>query len=131
MADLKKTSSREYFVRSMSNAAPFEAPYIGTGPDGEPVPQTALAIDHELKCWPPYYNAVLDGTKTFELRKDDRGFRIGDTVLLREWSIENEYTGRQCLRTVVYIASGAAMANFGLERGYVILGIKPFEVVHG
>ena len=39
---------------------------------------------HELKTWPQFFDSIVDGTKTFELRKDDRGFEVGDAVLLRE-----------------------------------------------
>ena len=40
---------------------------------------------HELKIWPQYYQAVADGSKTFEVRKNDRGFQKGDEVVLKEW----------------------------------------------
>lgn len=40
---------------------------------------------HELKIWPQYYGCVADGTKTFEVRENDRGFQPGDEVILREW----------------------------------------------
>lgn len=43
-------------------------------------------MKHELKIWPQYYCRVADGTKTFEVRKNDRGFQPGDTVILREWN---------------------------------------------
>lgn len=40
---------------------------------------------HDLKIWPQYFCRVQDGSKTFEVRKNDRGFQPGDTVVLREW----------------------------------------------
>ena len=43
---------------------------------------------HSLKIHPQYYAAVADGSKTFELRKNDRGFQKGDEVALREWDPE-------------------------------------------
>lgn len=45
-------------------------------------------MKHELKIWPQFYCRVADGTKTFELRENDRGFQSGDTVVLREWDPE-------------------------------------------
>lgn len=43
---------------------------------------------HELKILPQYYCRVADGSKTFEIRRNDRGFQSGDTVILREWCDE-------------------------------------------
>lgn len=37
---------------------------------------------HELKIHPEHYNNVKAGTKTFEIRKNDRAFQKGDTVKL-------------------------------------------------
>lgn len=42
-------------------------------------------MKHELKIWPQYYCRVADGSKTFEVRKNDRGFQPGDTVVLKEY----------------------------------------------
>lgn len=42
-------------------------------------------MTHELKIWPQYYCRVEDGSKTFEVRENDRGFQPGDIVKLREW----------------------------------------------
>lgn len=41
--------------------------------------------EHILKCWPSAYEAIADGRKTFEWRKDDRDFSVGDTLVLRKW----------------------------------------------
>lgn len=42
-------------------------------------------MKHELKIWPQYYCRVEDGSKTFEVRKNDRNFQMGDSVILKEW----------------------------------------------
>lgn len=47
-------------------------------------------MKHDLKIWPQYYARVAEGTKTFEVRENDRGFQYGDTVVLREWDPEPE-----------------------------------------
>ena len=44
-----------------------------------------MAHVHELKIWPQYYARVADGSKTFEIRNNDRGYQTGDKVILREW----------------------------------------------
>lgn len=46
-------------------------------------------MEHELKIWPQYYKRVAEGSKTFEIRTNDRGFQQGDTVLLREFNPED------------------------------------------
>lgn len=45
-------------------------------------------MKHELKTWPQYFCRVADGSKTFEVRENDRGFQPGDTVVLKEWDAE-------------------------------------------
>ncbi len=42
-------------------------------------------MTHELKIWPQYFCRVADGSKTFEVRENDRGFQPGDIVILKEW----------------------------------------------
>ena len=38
---------------------------------------------HELKCWPNAFEAIRDGRKRFEWRRDDRGFEVGDVLVLK------------------------------------------------
>jgi len=58
----------------------------------------------ELKCWPPYFQDVVDGKKTFEVRVNDRNYKVGDTLHLREWKPETKtYTGRTFNVNVTYI----------------------------
>lgn len=81
------------------------------------------ARTHELKCWPPFYEAVESGVKPFELRRNDRGFEVDDVLHLREWM--NDYTGRECRRVVTYVLVDAE--TFGLAKGYCVLGVSGKE----
>jgi hypothetical protein len=45
-------------------------------------------MTHEIKCWPQYFCRVLDGSKTFEVRVNDRGYQPGDEVVMKEWNPE-------------------------------------------
>lgn len=59
---------------------------------------------HALKIWPEYFEAVLDGRKRFEIRRDDRGYKVGDVLNLREWDPAKErYTGRMLDASVTYL----------------------------
>lgn len=76
-------------------------------------------MTHELKTWPEYFNRVLDGSKSFEIRRADRPFNVGDTLLLREWKpMAREYTGREVRKLVTYTLTG-----MGIESGFIALGI--------
>lgn len=75
---------------------------------------------HELKTWPEYYEKVISGEKTFEIRKDDRGFKTGDVLHLREWDqTTGAYTGQETVVKVVYLTA------FGMEPGFLCMAIKP------
>jgi len=77
-------------------------------------------IEHDLKTWPDFFAALWRGEKTFELRKDDREFQAGDTLLLREWSKAGGYTGRAIRADVTYLLGGSWP---GLMPGYVVMGL--------
>ena len=58
-----------------------------------PAKLTRGPMIHEVKCWPEYFEAVLNGTKLFELRLDDRDYRVGDTILQKEYEPGGRYIG--------------------------------------
>ena len=67
-------------------------------------------MNHELKCWPSFFQAVWDGRKTFEIRKDDRGFQAEDTVTLLEyepgtWPKNPGLTGRKIGARIGYVTA--------------------------
>lgn len=68
---------------------------------------------HELKILPEHFIPVLDGLKTAELRKNDRDFKAGDTLVLMEYN--GEYTGDGCERLVTHVADvGSYLTGFVL-----------------
>lgn len=83
------------------------------------------ARTHVLKTWPSFFGDMLSGAKTFELRKDDRGFEVGEKLDLREWDPtsmdESKFTGRRLSVRISYILRDS---KFGLATGYCIMGIE-------
>jgi hypothetical protein len=78
-------------------------------------------VIHELKTWPEYFQDVLDGIKTFEIRKNDRNYIEQDKLLLKEWSpFRESFTGRRVLVTVVYILDNSDF----VKEGFVVMGIS-------
>ncbi len=75
---------------------------------------------HRLKTLPEYFGPAKDFKKQFELRKDDRDYKVGDLVTLEEWDGTN-YTGAELRnRTIKYILRNCP--ELGLQDGYCILG---------
>lgn len=58
---------------------------------------------HKLKIQREYFKAVMSGDKTFEIRKNDRDFPVGDIVLLEEFIEASGYTNRQAAVIIKYI----------------------------
>lgn len=74
---------------------------------------------HQLKTETKYFKAVKAGHKLFEVRKNDRDFRVGDYIALNELSAdEKKYTGDSILLTIKYVLDDARF----LRDGYVVLG---------
>nr|DAM00133.1 MAG TPA: activating signal cointegrator [Caudoviricetes sp.] len=67
---------------------------------------------HELKIHPKYYNAVNEEIKTFEIRENDRNYKVGDVLILREFTPEKQYTGNYVYVIVRYITDYAQKENF-------------------
>jgi hypothetical protein len=77
---------------------------------------------HRLKTWPVGFQAISLGLKTYEVRVDDRGFKVGDTLYLEEWNPASErYTGRSLAREVSYISRGP---EWGLPEGVVVMALQ-------
>ena len=74
---------------------------------------------HELKIKKEYFEKVRDGQKRFEIRKDDRNYKVGDSIILREIDDSSFQTGNRIECKILYI-----LKDFdGLKHGYVILSI--------
>jgi hypothetical protein len=80
-------------------------------------------VVHSLKIWPEFINDIGKGVKTFEVRKNDRDFRVGDLLELREYDPATKaYRARSIVCRITYVLT--ADAGFGLIEGWCVLGIE-------
>jgi len=58
----------------------------------------------EKKIFPEYFDLVLSGKKTYDLRLADFNVSAGDILVLKEWDVHSgQYTGREIEKTVTYV----------------------------
>jgi Domain of unknown function (DUF3850) len=83
--------------------------------------------EHFLKCWPQFMPRIASGQKTFEIRKNDRDYQVGDTLRLYEFTpnttVQWDHSGRhpEIIADITYISSVYQ------QEGYIVLGIKVRE----
>lgn len=76
---------------------------------------------HELKTETEYYQAVEKGQKTFEVRKNDRDFKIFDMIVLQE-VVKGVPTGRTLdPMEITYILPGGI---YGIASDYCVMQLK-------
>ncbi len=99
---------------------------------------------HSVKCYPDYFKALKDGTKTFEVRKKDRLYEVGDYLAVNEFvsidpyedvreellerfsrSADNgRYSGNCLLFKITYVLDDPEYCKDGM----VILGLARCEI---
>ncbi len=96
--------------------------------DPAPPDATDEPTCHGLKTWPEPFRAMWDGWKTFEIRKDDRHYSVGDCLHLREWvpglpqrPDEERYTGRWMNVLVTYKVPGG---RWGIPNELCVLAVR-------
>ena len=73
---------------------------------------------HTLKLWHQFFGPVADGSKPFEIRKND-DYRVGDTLVIQEWCpTKQKFTGHECRAIISYSTA------WQQHKGNVVLGIK-------
>lgn len=88
-------------------------------------PNMNQTIIHELKVDPRYFKELESGSKTFEIRKDDRPFQVSDVLLLKSFDNENaEYTGATIFAYVLGVFGREIHEKEYVRDGYVILSIE-------
>lgn len=76
---------------------------------------------HNLKTLSPFFEAVDRGDKTFEVRKNDRDFKVNDRIIL--WHVDPNFSkdGGSIHCFVTYILYGG---QYGIDPEYCVMGIK-------
>ena len=84
--------------------------------------------NHYLKIEPKYAQLRREGKKHFEIRKNDRDFRVGDMLHLQEYAPGFGYMpegGEEPKGTPTEVAEIVWMTDFGMAPGYVCLATEP------
>jgi len=62
-----------------------------------------MSDTHELKTWPVAFWDVVFGAKTFEVRRNDRNFKVGDFLVLKEYEPKTKkYSGEEIVVQIDY-----------------------------
>lgn len=78
-----------------------------------------MNFSHELKTNPIFFGLIVSGDRTADIRRNDRGYQVGDTILLREWVEEHQkYTGRELPIVITNVLHGG---QYGIESGWCML----------
>lgn len=80
-----------------------------------------LSTHHAVKSCPDQFRLARDGIKQFEVRKNDRGYKVGDILILQEWDNEKKhFTSNAISCRIEFILQG----EFGLPKDLAVLQIK-------
>lgn len=77
---------------------------------------------HKLKILNDFADCIISGDKTFEIRENDRGFQKGDFIqfqAIEKNGLSNKHMINDKIFEIIFVLNG-----WGLENGYVALGIK-------
>ncbi|OTP92610.1 hypothetical protein B6D02_11555 [Gilliamella apicola] len=75
---------------------------------------------HSLKIKSEHYINIINGTKTAEIRYNDRNYQVGDILILNEIDENGVFTGNNCAVIVTHILDD----NQYLQTGYVMLSFR-------
>lgn len=83
-----------------------------------------MAKVHHLKIGIEYFNDVKNGNKPFEVRRNDRDYEVGDTLILNDFNPSTEtYSGDWIPKLITYKLDDPRF----VKEGYVILGLQDIK----
>ena len=76
-----------------------------------------------------FFSDIITGERTSDIRKNDRRYAVGDTMLLQEFDpVTYTYTGRQAEVEITYMQTNksnpCAISHDALHNDYVVLSIR-------
>jgi hypothetical protein len=81
---------------------------------------------HALKTCKAPFAASAAGDKDFEWRQNDRGFEVGDVLILCEYDEkEGIVTGRTLVRGITYILRNNTPIGSAIPPGFCIMSVRP------
>jgi hypothetical protein len=88
--------------------------------------------NHRVKSWPEFFGPVFTGKKSFELRRNDRDYLVGEWITMQEYEPrDRSYTGREVTKQITYVLHGIGVGAIeplkGLAMGYCILQLENLD----
>ena len=78
----------------------------------------------EKKISPKFFQRILDGDKTYEIRLADFSCKEGDILVLKEWDPDaKDYTGRSVEKKITYVFNTKEMEKFYKKEDIEKLGL--------
>lgn len=81
---------------------------------------------HDLKTWDEFWSDLESGAKTFEIRKDDRNFQVGDILIQKKFNPRTKTFSGEILNFEITYKT-----TFKQNKGYCVLGIKRISAPFG
>lgn len=94
-------------------------------------PEVPTVTTHHLKAVPETFDPIASGLRTFDIRLDDRGFKVGHRIKYHRYDERSpEAVGLTCTKTISYVLYGVeeqvtvSRYRWGLRAHYVALGLR-------
>lgn len=79
---------------------------------------------HHLKAWTPMFREIKYGKRDFDVRKNDRDYKVGDTLILNDFDpVKEKFTGDWAPRLITFKFDNKQF----VKEGYVILGLREIK----
>lgn len=86
---------------------------------------------HHVKVWPDFFEPLVSGKKSFDVRENNRNYKVGDTIVFHEYNDrKGVYTERQTAPMLItYVLQGGGAGSIaplrGVAHNYVVIALAP------